>query len=684
MEERLVAPFRVVKHWFSKRTDADASTIASRILDYHSCRLEGTDGGHRDLNLYKNRIFEKMNFSCVRVIKSSQAGRGQMKAVYSGYAHDFSHAKKKAILKVSGVSQSSIYAIKSMQHLKGEGIGCINECLWYQQLGEEFADSENGCVPQLLDVRVIRQPESRRGSKHDFVFICLLISECEVTLHDWLRPNAHLSSMPDEAGSIDLQWGAGYSSLQHPQLRDGANAILRRLILHLVLILHSLQCKHCMVHHDLHTNNILLRQHHSDGVVPVLSDFESMEGFVYCEDRKNAESPEYVCGIQVYSYVNGMTLSYDCYRSLSDLLHVLHTYNLQGFVDADTMNFLLGAVDRYFCTERSIRERCGSVDDQRKYYTRVWQPHIITALCDPVELLTWNEYLFNSLKGALWTSTECLQALQMNHPRDAVKCELSRHARTFRRLFVSGSELTWECAASEFKLFLPSDFFEVVHNLDDACKLLRSTIYAMVHRSWDECRSDVSNCVRWNLMDSTSGKGNFLFARLCIIQAVVLSVYMWLYDEVCAQRAQRSASASFWDQSKIRVSEEGMVNALACFLGNIVPTTHVIKLLGDIGCPHSISDLYNINSVIKTSLESRVRGGFMRCLPVPCFSVLPVERFDIRSTSMLMDLAKLSMDPRVYMTDNTIQFLPEYREICSSRARQIQSREPDNSKQRFT
>ncbi|KAK3234634.1 hypothetical protein CYMTET_55184 [Cymbomonas tetramitiformis] len=598
-----------------------------------------------------------------------------MKGVYSGYAYDFSQTKRKAILKVSGVSQSTIHGIKSIQYLKGEGVGCINECLWYQQLGEEFADSENGCVPQLLDVRVIRQPESKRGVKHDFVFICLLISECEVTLHDWLRPNVYLSSMPDNEEFAGLGCGSGHFSLQNCRSRKRANAVLKRLILHLVLILHRLQSKHCMIHHDLHTNNILLREHRSDGVVPVLMDFESAEGVVYCEDRKDADSPEYVCGIHAYSYVNGMTLSYDCYRALSDLLHVLHTYNLQDFVETDTMNFLMGAVDRYFCTETSVRERCGSVDEQRKHYTRVWQPHIVAACCDPVELLTWNGYLFETLKAALQTSAGCLRALEMDESRDAVKCELSRQARTFRKLFVSGSELAWECAASEFQLFVPSDFvFEVAHNLNDACRLLRKTIYAMVYKSWDEPRSTVSDCVRWNLQDPISGKGNFLFARLCMIQTIVLSFWLWLYDEIRTQRAEKAASASFWDQSTIRISDERMVKALACVLGSIVPLPHVIKLLGDIDCRHEISDLYNTDSVMNTSLQSRIKRGYMRCLPVPCFSVSPIERFDITNTSMLLDLAKLSMDPKVYMVDNTHRFLPRYREICSCSSRQIGSR----------
>ncbi|KAK3242586.1 hypothetical protein CYMTET_47745 [Cymbomonas tetramitiformis] len=663
-EDCTPAPLQTIKHWFLK-CDEEGNNIASRMLDHRSYRMQGTDGGECNVRSYKARIFEMMNFECVVTMAENDH---DMRGIYAGHLKCLPRVQDGVVLKVSGVPTRLLAGIKTLNHLRLESLKSVNECLWYQQILSELAETGNSMVPELLDVRVLRQPEPRSARSKEYSYVCLAMRRHEVSFHDWLSYNkvtddvrARCSRMVDDGlSSPPLVPGAGFLLLSDPVHNATVNRAIRRVLLCVVCLMHTLQERHAFVHHDLHTRNVLLRTDSRDGILPIIMDLENAEGL--CR-RDGSETLEYVSGAHGYSFMNALTLSYDCYRFFSDVLFLLRQNGLLAFVDIDTVRFLRGCVRSHFDEENAEQDWKTSF---KRFQRRVWQPNIVESLCDPIELLRWDAYLAKELDDAMQAPCEFLRLIGGVGDGRAVFVLPKKNTvelRSLRAFFCLDDGIAWGATARNLQLFVQDDFFRVVSHHETLCDILHKLVTCMVYE-WDELQCGQS--WSWRLSEANSFSGA-RFARLHMIQTVILAYLRWLYDR-CADASSDLVGTDLMGGvgefskyhstiSKKRVHVQEHQKVLAILLSHVAPPEYTTHYLRYIECTCRITDFFDTRTIANPFLANLIQRGALRCLPVPCTSVAIEDRKLIDSSEMLHDLAKISMDPRLYYAHSADTFL---------------------------
>ncbi|KAK3289567.1 hypothetical protein CYMTET_3004 [Cymbomonas tetramitiformis] len=658
------APLETIKHWFLN-CDEEENNIASRILDHRSQRIQGTDGGESSIRLYAARIFTMLNFDWVATIAENDS---EMRSIYAGHFNSLNGIREDVVLKVSGVTTRCLASVKSLGHLKMDSLKSINECLWYQQILSELADTGNAMIPEILDVRVLRQPEPKKLGTKEYSYVCILMRRYETSLHDWLshgkitdETRVRISRMIDNDSPLPLAPGAGGMLLTDPIYRPIVNRIIRRILLRVVCVLHTLQERHAFVHHDLHTRNVLLRFDSRDGVVPVIMDLENAEGL--CR-RDGSDTLEYVSGAHSYSFVNALTRSYDCYRFFSDILFLLRQNRLIGFVDGDTVGFLRRCVQSYFDEESAEREWKTS---SSRFQRRMWQPAIVETLCDPVDLLRWNGFISKELDVAMQEPCAFLNLISgvgNGYATFLLGKKNTVELRALRAFFSLGDSIAWIAMARNLKLFIPDDFFLVVTHHANLCDVLYKVVKCMVYE-WDEVKCGQS--WSWNLSESSCFKGA-RFARLHMIQTVILAYLKWLYDRCAAVPGDENNSDMMGDigqfskyrveLAKRRIYPQEHQKVIVTLLSHIAPPEYTTRYLHYIGCSYRIPDYFDTTHMANSFVGNLIQRGALRCLPVPCINISIQDRKHIDNSDMLHDLAQISMDPRLYLSTSAHMFLP--------------------------
>ncbi|KAK3253731.1 hypothetical protein CYMTET_37066 [Cymbomonas tetramitiformis] len=665
MERRVVNPSAVVRHWFGK-SDEQPHDIATRILDHRSHRLEGTDGGHVGVSRYTGRIFPVMNFEHVSTFTEND---DQMQGVYFGF-HTSARRRMRAVLKVRGLKVEKLLGMRTIQHMKSEVSKPVNECLWYQQLCDEFSSENVLIIPRLLDVCVVRQPKPSKAQGKEICFVCMVVEQHDLTLHDWLS-SAKVSETTrrrcaaaeqTSTSRLPLLSGAGFLLLEEGGERGVAvNLALRQIILYVICYLCVLQRKRCFLHHDLHTRNVLLRSDKNDQIVPVLMDLENAEGFFR---REGSEKMVHVPSAHSYSFVNGLTFSYDCFRLFSDLLFMLGHQRLLHKVDATTVRLLRQCVSGHFDETAAQRDysHCAW-----RFEQRMWQPHILSSSCDPSELLRWDARVVAELEIAITRSEESMLFLGASgdecgarRAKDAVQVMEGRCLRAF---FCLGAPRGWSTMACKHDLFLDERFLETITDHAGLCDTLHGLVHCMVYH-WNDMR--VGQSWTWQLGEAATPPGAY-FARLHMLQSVMLCFLRWIFERTIGAASVREeagtlgATGRFWrcaeECARRRVPVHEQQRVIAFFLSAVAPHEYTLVYLRSVDHQSRVSDFYDVQHIGDTSLERIAESGLVRCLPVPCID-LPVSlRYDVSTVDHLYRLAKISTDPRIYMAKNAGSFL---------------------------
>ncbi|KAK3269347.1 hypothetical protein CYMTET_22210 [Cymbomonas tetramitiformis] len=607
----------------------------------------------------KQKLFELSCFEFEGTL--TEPSSDCFKGVYRGM-----HAEQRTrtTLKISEVAVDHIEAIKNLRHFKEENLKAINECVWYQQLRTLHADVDQA-IAQVMGVRVIRCPSNWPART---VFICLHMRRYDVDLCTWLRP----SDRPSRSGDDDVPLGPGdgYAMAIDESSNDRFNRTLRRVVLHTISFLNWIQRSHGAVHHDMHASNVLLRRHPEDGVLPVFIDFEMMEGRVYgvrplelnSNDARGDESPPwsgYLFGIYGHGHANGLTSSYDCYRILSDLLHIINLQNLTPYVDTDLLRFVRRRVSARFDEFQAQDLHASSLRAPRcgRYWDMLWQPHLLNFTGDPKNVMMWDDFVRRELENALGSSGKCLRSMIPVESR----VNFSRRLHLARAGFALGSPNAWHHVASELDLFLPPGMptEDMLHNTASMHSTLTRVVTSIIC-DWD----DSSEPYMWQLnRGSRAVTPGAHFVRLHLIQTTMLAFFHWL----CAKHTHRL------QRRKRKIAEIGDNNdepvplpivtrvdqceAIAVILGSIVPAKYVVRTLRSASAPKRIESLYGTEVLSNSRVDDWIKNGLIRCMPVPCISVPHNHRDELNTNRQLMTVAQLCTNPSMYRKTPTTPFV---------------------------
>eukprot|EP00854_Cymbomonas_tetramitiformis_P000011 gene11-17_t len=662
---------QTISSWLAGESD---DGLGERVMNTCETVLKPTtlkDRGGR-LQQVKGQIFKEMFFD--QDTTFAEHITPHFKGVYRGkHAED----QTDTTLKISEVVSSQVEAIKNLRYLKEENLKAINECIWYQQLHTSHAHTDQA-IAHVIDSRVFRCPSNWVDKPS--VFVCLHLKCYDITLADWLKESDRPKQM--RADYTPLGSGDGYAMAVDDAFNARFNKTLRRIVLHTVCFLNWIQRSHAAVHHDMHANNVLLRHHPEDGVLPVFIDFELMEGRVYGNLPASAETPSanetagdksppwsgHLFGVYGHAYANGLTCSYDCYRLFSDLLHIINLQNLTPYIDPELLRFVRKRTSARFDDARAQELHAESMSTPTcgEYWDMMWQPHLLTSADDPKTMLMWNAFVRKELEDALGSSGKCLQSMIPLESR----VKILRHLHLARACFSLGSPNAWLRVASDLDLFLlPSMMTEdMLHNTVSMRQILEQVVRSMIC-DWD----DSSEPYLWQL-----NRGNravtpgIHFVRLHMIQTTMLAFYHWLHAEH-SHRLQRRKRKIAEIGERIgkhpiplpTVTPENQYQALAVILTAIVPFKYVHQTLKNLGAPGRIDNAHDTEILSKTRVDDWIRSGMIRCMPVLCISVPHEQRDELNTNRQLMAIALLCTDRSMYYKTPTSSFLQQFADRVS-------------------
>eukprot|EP00854_Cymbomonas_tetramitiformis_P029602 gene29602-36886_t len=545
------------------------------------------------LSSVKEEIAERMNFFPSRNGNPNLKKPQSVKVILRGrrVIADGQSRGDDAVLKISLVDGEAIRRCRDVHDISASHrLSALNECIWLQQLAApsyRFRDGADPISPRVLDMRLWRpHPLTTHGDKRkiaDPVFVAVLMKKCGVSVCAWL-------SSDDREGVFDVVGsGAGFRLLKRgsEHERHLANRILRRIILLLTRRLHRLQSLNGLVHHDLHTDNVLLYRRPEDemhAVYPVISDYEFAEGML-----RTSTASEYIAGSYPFSYANNLTYSYDLYRFLSDLLYVIYRNGLIDRVNADVVAWLRQRVAARFDENVAHAEHtaaCGNL--RRRYQLRIFQPHLRDLACDPIEILRWQAWLktvaedvrddraeiaadrSRELESARDTTTaSCFwlrwlktQTRELVPRRDGLHATVNRegYCRAIDRLNIHGSNDLDSRSYARLPLFdvLRAAIRYFVYRLDEVAVsvstlhlsffvyLIITTIdLRLIARSFSQAhhqvkvgtaRSELPGYA-WCCYDDAylPGQHADLFTRLRLVQSVLSVFFLWLRESSSAR-----------------------------------------------------------------------------------------------------------------------------------------------------
>ncbi|KAK3233635.1 hypothetical protein CYMTET_56087 [Cymbomonas tetramitiformis] len=618
-----------------------------------------------------------------------------------------------AILKITLVDGEALRRCRDVHDISASHrLSALNECIWLQQLTSETSMLS----PRVLDMRLWRSrpafsldPQSDRSKPFaDPVFVAVLMKDCGVSVCAWLSAEEHAKTSDRSSINRDvIAGGAGFRLLKRGSEHERclANRMLRRIILLFTRRLHRLQRLNGLVHHDLHTDNVLLYRRDEDevqAVYPVISDYEFAEGML-----RASTASEYVAGSYPFSYANNLTYSYDLYRFMSDLLYVIHRNGLNDCVDAEIVDWLRLRVAARFDAIVAHAEHtaaCGKL--RRRHQVRIFQPHLRDLACDPIELLRWQP----------WLKKVAENEDVRDDDDDDDRAEIAREDRScfwLRWLKTQTRELDRnECLRERYFRAIDHLKFHGSKDLDPRLyarlpliNVLRRAILYFVYRL-DEAhhqvkvgttRSELPGYAWCCLDDAFLPRQHAdLFARLRLVQSVLSVFFLWLsensstgagiddddVDWIVAAFPSIEASAipnPVYGRECARFAE-GVLAATAVVLRSRRYVTYLAEICArecfvDIRC--SAEQLTRAAMRLSRrpgGVLRRVRdSGAARVMPVPCLLIPSERRDDLSSHVLLQALCERSMDPHIYHRARAHMFANIYRRVTATATTTVDS-----------